>query len=137
MDKKYLCQTAGEELAIGYGHLNEIIIDKVGGTKEIAGFLCQRAKAVCPDISDEPFYIYYTDEIKIKDPNSNSPYKGLDGVLLEFEVILNKVIMKFSAAEVKPEKVDWSNFEIPKGYSEISREQMEEIIQKFQKVSDI
>ena len=132
MDKKYIYKVNDTEEPAGYNEMKDIRIEETEETDTIAGYLCHIAKAYCPQISDKPINLYYTYEINIKNPNANTPYKEIDGVLLGFQVKLTGINMKFVAEKVIEAEIDNSEFNIPKGYEPISKEEMEEILTSFQ-----
>lgn len=95
-------------------------------TKSIAGFLCHKAK-VKVDSPIEPYTydLWYTDQIKIKDPNWCTPFRDVPGVLMEYRVERFNVIMHFTAVEVEKTEIQDTEFLVPKKYEEISIEAME------------
>jgi GLPGLI family protein len=95
-------------------------------TKSIAGFLCHKAEVSVESPEDPYTYdLWYTKDIKIKDPNWCTPFKSIPGVLMEYRVERFNVIMHFTAVEIKHEKIEDSEFFVPKRYKEISIEAME------------
>jgi len=131
LDKKYMYQVDTTQPPFGYEAMRNINIVRTKNTKVVAGYKCQEAKFTCPEISKESMLIYFTDEIDIKNPNSNNPFKEIGGVLLEFQVKLNEINMKFTAKKVISEDVDDTEFEVPKGYTNVDKAEMEKIMESF------
>lgn len=109
--------------------MDGMIIKETEETKQIAGFLCKRALVTLPS-SGDTFSIYYTNEITLRHPNATNPYKEIKGVLMEFELQLLHLKMRFVAdkytklegeIECKPEKTS----------KEVSRNQMTQILNKL------
>lgn len=132
LDKKYVYEFDTAQAPAGYEGMLDMEIELLDEQIEIAGFKCNTAKAFCPTLSDEPLIIYYTNQIKIAAPNSNNPFKQIDGVLMGFQVKLAGINMKFLAKEVVKEEIDESEFVMPDGYTQVSKSELEEILKSFQ-----
>ena len=132
LDQKYIYKVNGSEVSAGYNEMGDITIEKTNEKITIAGYECKVAKAICPQISDEPIDLYYTDDIDIKDSNANNPFSEIEGVLLGFQIKLTGINMKFVAKKVVQLEIDNSEFNVPDGYKSITKEEMEEILIGFQ-----
>lgn len=101
-------------------------IELLPDTKSIAGLLCHKAivKVASPT---EPYTydLWYTKQIKIKDPNWCTPFKEIPGVLMEYRVERFNVVMHFTAIEVEQTELPDTEFLVPQKYKEISIEAME------------
>lgn len=129
-DKKYVYESDLNEVAFGYEPMEDLEIVCTEKTKKIAGYNCKHALAIhgAPKDSIE---LYYTNEIDLLSPNSNSPFKEIDGVLMEFSVKLAGFHLKFKAQKVKETKVDDKIFTLPDGYLHVSKEKMQEVINGY------
>ncbi len=96
---------------------------------ELCGFKSKKAKITVPNSDIEPFFIYYTDDILINNVNVQTPFKSIDGVLLEFQLKIYDMPMKLTARKVVETEVSTDDFEIPKGYHSINKKTMIEIIE--------
>lgn len=130
LDKKFYYQGEFNEPAVGFGSLSNLKIKSGTTTKEICGFDAKEVFVTFPG-NDVPVPVYYTDAIDITKPNRTTPYKDIDGILLEFYLDVSKLKMKLSAEGVYFKDIDDSVFETRKGYQRISRQQMEEILDKL------
>lgn len=89
-------------------------INFVDETKEIAGYTCKKAEVKS---GDEIIEVYYTDEINVpKGMNDNSGFKGIEGVLMEYSVAQEGLIMIMTVKEIKKGKVNKGMFVIPDDY---------------------
>lgn len=105
-------------------------------TKTIAGFLCNKA-IVKVESPNDPYNIYdlwYTKEIKIKEPNWCTPFKSIPGVLMEYRLERFNVIMHFTAIDVEKLEVKDTEFLVPKKYKEISVDAMEKNLQDLKDI---
>ncbi len=97
-------------------------------TKNIIGFTGKKAIIAFPEINRESFTIYYTTEIKLKNPNIMNPYKDIPGVLLEFRANLGQSEIQMIAEKYYKEYLPDKEFHFPRNYKEISKHEMEKII---------
>jgi len=97
--------------------------------KEIAGYECKKALAALP--GGKTFEVYYCPEIGPADANWFNPFKGLGGMLMEYNYKDFNIEMKFSAVRVSAEPVEDALFSEPKGYDSITKEKMSEIFESF------
>jgi hypothetical protein len=85
----------------------------------------------CPGPQVVKIKAFYTHEISLKDPNRNTPFKDLKGVLLEFETTINNIDAQFVAVKVNEEKVNDTEFTVPDNYKSISEEGIQKFILDF------
>ncbi|MFM7022706.1 MAG: hypothetical protein ACKOXB_06975 [Flavobacteriales bacterium] len=88
-------------------------IEKTDETKVIAGYNCKKAIMHLKGANPYDFTVYYTDEIQIKDPNWYTPFKELNGVLMEYQVEQYDIIMRFTAKSVDLIEQDDNDFIAP------------------------
>ncbi len=133
LDKKYMYFADTAQTPFGYQVDKDLEIIPTNKEKTIAGYKCKHAYAVFPGQKDT-LEIYYTDELGIKDPNCNNPYKKIKGVLMEFTVNMLDINMNFKAEKVKKKKVDSKLFKAPEGYKVISKKEMEDIVDQYNNI---
>lgn len=129
-EKQYLFKGKREEQMCCFDTMDDMKITETDETKQIAGFTCKKAIVYIPSTHTE-FVIYYTDEIKLKHPNATNPYWKVKGVLMEFELNLLYLRMRFVAEnfhEMEPENM--SN-EFAEFSRQVSRDQMTQILNKL------
>ncbi len=132
LDKKYICMNDIDSLSAGYAKMSGMEIKNIKDTSNINGFLCHQAEALCKTIAEEPILIHYTYDIDIEQPNSNSPYSMIDGVLAKFQANVAGVDMLFELVEYNNIQVKDSEFSIPTDHKEISRTDFNDILLSFQ-----
>lgn len=94
-------------------------------TKEIAGYKCYKAK-ITFDHPENNFDVFYTDEIKIHNPNWCTPFHEIDGVLMEYQLENFNILMRLTAEVVSEVDVEDEEFVMPTDYEEITQSEMEE-----------
>ncbi len=128
MNKKFYFEGKPGEIAPGFRLMADMDIEFVEGGKEICGFSCEQAMIRLPEIGDDPVPVFFTREIGLKDPNSSTPYREIDGVLLEFYLTLSNLKMKLIAENVYSKPVSDKKFDRPADYLRISKPIMESIL---------
>jgi hypothetical protein len=109
--------------------MESIKIEETGNTKEISGYISKELTIRSGDNNELLIYSARLDNIK--NPNITTPYRNVQGVLLEFYTSLSVMRMKLSASRIYTKEIDWSLFNIPADYITISRAEMEEAINEL------
>jgi GLPGLI family protein len=129
-DKQYLFKGGRDEQMCCFDTMEDMEIEETNETKIIAGFTCRKSIIHLPG-TNQTFDIYYTDEISLKHPNSTNPYKDVKGVLMEFELNLLDLKMRFVAEKFQALKEDDLNHKLPANSKLVSREQMTQILNRL------
>ncbi|PLX06745.1 MAG: hypothetical protein C0596_13635 [Marinilabiliales bacterium] len=94
--------------------LEDPVINYLDETKEIAGYTCKKAEVTS---GDEVIEVYYTEEINVPEGmNDTNGFKGINGLLMEYSVVQEGMIMIMTVKEVKKGKVNKGMFVIPDDY---------------------
>ncbi|MBN1250920.1 MAG: hypothetical protein JXR51_03240 [Bacteroidales bacterium] len=140
MDKKYVYETDINNIAFGYESMGKSKMNLIDIKKQIAGYDCKKAIIVFEEpvneVVKDTIEIYYTQEIKIDNPNSNNPFKSIKGVLMQFTVNMTRINMRFTAQKVSSRKINQERFDIPPGFKKVSKVEMENIINEFNEVTE-
>ncbi len=129
LNKKYKYEEKINQSSIFFEELPGMKIEPQEDVKEICGFTSKKAKIILPDNNIEPFYIYYTNDIIINNVNAQTPFKSIEGVLLEFQVKFYDLNMKLTANKIQEAEISPDHFKVPDGYQNINRKTMVEIIE--------
>jgi GLPGLI family protein len=108
-------------------------IDYSSDTKMIAGYLCKKASVTFvpkAGVEDEErtYNVYYSEELSDSTENSDGPYAGINGMLLEFYQVAPGFASKYEATEVIKGKVKDLDFLLPSDFTEFTDP---ELLQKF------
>lgn len=110
-------------------HDAKYTITKVEGqTKQIAGYTCKKAIMEIGTSGKMKFDMYYTQDIDAKNCNWWSPFKEIDGVLMDYHAVKYGIHMHLIAREVKTVPVEDKEFLFPTTYKEISVAEMDGIL---------
>lgn len=124
----YLGKTG--EIPPGIDPMEDLKFIKTGKTSTIGGLNCKHAIAELPEL-DRKFDIWFTNDINIDDPNNSTPYKDIDGVLVNFFYKMGDMIVEFEATAAYEREVQDKDFEKSDKYLRISRDDMDNIISKM------
>lgn len=129
-DKQYLFSGRKDEIMCCFDPMEDMKLQETSETKVIAGLNCRKAIVTIPSDSST-FDIYYTGDIRLKHPNSTNPYYRIDGVLMEFELQLLSLRMRFTAEKFQSGDKALTKTDMPDNAREVSRDQMAEILGKL------
>jgi len=96
--------------------------------KTIAGYECSRALVTYGNYPGDSVDIWYSSEIGPAFANRLSPFEPVDGMLMEFDLELQKLKMHFIADEVRRKNMPRSAFSVKEEFVPITRIRMEKII---------
>ena len=131
MGQKYQHFEDGDkQVDFGFDPFNGMKLEETNETKEVASIQCKKIHISFPDTS-ENFDIFYTDDIEIKNPNWNNPFHSVKGVLLDYQIKMFGIRTRITATSVEYVEVPDEDFAIPDGFKEVSKEEMEEVINKL------
>lgn len=128
MNKKYLYQVDKNTEGFGFNPMKNKKIEFTDEVKEIAGYKCKKAKITWEELNID---VFYTTEIKIDEPNWNNPFPEIEGVLLEYQYDMFDIKTKVTATAVLQEEIENTAFEIPTGYKNVSKKEMEDVINEL------
>ncbi|MBN8704096.1 MAG: hypothetical protein J0M08_13590 [Bacteroidetes bacterium] len=101
-------------------------------TKIIAGFKCKKTTIVFEDPKNQSFDIYYTNDIDIEAPNWSSPFKDIEGVLMEYQIVRYGFELRFTAKTVTQNSIKDDQFEISKDYKKVTDQYLTDLFKSFQ-----
>lgn len=97
-------------------------------TKEIAGYTCKKAIVTIADEilgTESKLIVYYTNAFKHKNINKDNPiFNEIDGIMLEYQMDAQGMLMQFTASSVEETRVSRKEFDIPKDYEVTTQEEL-------------
>jgi hypothetical protein len=115
-----------------YADMPKLNISITDETEKILGLNCIKAIASSNDSLFEPFTIFYTNELGIQNPNVNSPFEDIDGVMLSFSVTLFNQKMSIRASNIKHARISDDEFTLPKDYEEVDYNTLLDLLELLQ-----
>jgi GLPGLI family protein len=131
LGKKYHFETPlTSDESFGFDLLNGMEIEYIENeTKEISGFLCKKAIVHFTDtVLQSPIEVFYTEDIKIENPNRNNPFKEIPGVLMEYQMSFQRIPMVMKFKYLENIKVKDSEFQVPDDFTKVSKDEMQQFI---------
>ena len=128
---RYYYPAKAGETQPGFDAMRGMIIRKTSKTTQICGFNCKNAEAILPQDPGNVRQIWYTNEIKLKEPNLSNPFSEIDGVLMSFFYFMGDSEMNFTAETVFRKDISDKTFERKEKYQRISRQEINEFINKL------
>jgi len=128
LEKKYLYEKKSNDSSFGYREFPDMKIQYSDETKMIAGFKCKKALVIIPDSNLDSINVFYTNKIKIKNPNVSNPFKKIDGVLLEFQMDMFDIRTKITASSIVSAKIPDNEFQIPGDCKKVTKDEIEKVI---------
>ena len=119
------------ELYPGFKAMDDMVITKTSKTTLICGLDCKNAEVSFPDDSNKIINIWYTNEIKIKNPNLLSPFNQVEGVLMSFFFLMGSTELHFEAESIYEKEVSDDTFERKNSYDRVSRKNIERLIERM------
>jgi hypothetical protein len=115
----------------GFEAMEGMELKKTEKTSVICGFNCKNAEVTFPDDRNKIYDIWYTHEIKVRNPNEASPYSDLDGVLMSFFFRIGHSEMHFLSETVYRKDIPDLMFERREKFKRVSREEIIRFINKM------
>ncbi len=126
LNKKYCYRSDSSDGFLGFNDYHDPVIEFDDSVKEILNYTCKHAKVTIPD-RNLTFNVFYTMDINIEHPNDYTPFAKIPGVLMEFQIEINKIPMYLIASEIIESDIPDEVFEIPSDYEIVPKEELEKI----------
>jgi hypothetical protein len=128
---KYYYAAEPGELFPGFDAMSGMELKKTSKTSVICGFSCKNAEITFPSDRTKIYNIWYTNEIKVDNPNAATPFYQIDGVLMSFFFIMGPSELHFDAETVYKKEIPDEFFKRREKYMRVSRESINNFINKM------
>lgn len=120
-----------EEQAIHFNRFNpKIEIRETEGVKEIFDMKCKKVRISYLDDKYNDYDLFYTDDIKLDNPNFGSQFQEIPGVMLNFELERYGLLMSFKAIDFVQMEIEEELHTELADYELVSAEELEKKIQE-------
>ena len=109
-------------------------IKYIDGIDTIAQALCKRILIDFGAAKNESYIFAYTDEIALKSPNWCTPYRDIEGVLLDCRIENYGMNMRLRATSIRSEEVDDSEFIVDDRYETLTLSEFNDLVVKNLKI---
>lgn len=131
LDKKYYYKRSLNEEPLDFEKIDIKSIEYLDDQIDYKGYNCNRVRIKMNDSTNTEYIFYYTNDIKVKDPNRNNPFKEIPGVLMRFNMSLQGLSLQLDFKDYRDTVFSEETFNIPDDFSEISREEMNEFFNEL------
>lgn len=128
---KYFYAAEEGELFPGFDGMEGMELKKTSLTTQICGFNCKNAEVTFPSDRSKVLSVWYTEEIDVKNSNVSTPFKDIDGVLMDFFFYLGNTQVHFIAENVYNKEINDATFTRRNDFKRISREEINKFINKM------
>lgn len=126
--KRYYYAAESGEIFPGFEAMDGMVIKKTSKESIICGFNCKNAEVYFPADPDTIFNIWYTNEIKLKNPNAATPFNQIDGVLMDFFFIMGESQLHFLAETVYQKDIPEETFQRRDNFQRVSRDDIKKVM---------
>lgn len=127
---KYYFEGNYRDIQPGFKAMEGMTVHDTGRRSVICGFNCRQARVDIPG-SEGIRHIWYTYEIKAENPNRMTPYRDVDGVLMDFFYIIGDAELQFTADEVLRKDIPDREFEKKNNYKKVPASFLDALILKM------
>lgn len=128
---KYYYAASEGELFPGFEGMEGMELKKTSKKALICGFNCNNAEITFPSDRSKVMTVWYTNEINVKNSNLATPFKDIEGVLLDFFFYLGTTEVHFSAENVYSKDISDETFNRRDDFKRVSREELNKVIGKM------
>ncbi len=111
-------------------------LEKLDSTKEVAGYTCEGYRVIFYSNVVQDHSIWFTTDIKVHDANWCTPFPQVNGILMEYQIQRNGLVIDFKANKIISDSLDINEFNVPLNYKVISNKalirKMEEVFGGFE-----
>ncbi|MEE4214551.1 MAG: hypothetical protein V2I34_05760 [Bacteroidales bacterium] len=118
--------TAGE-IPPGIDPMKGMSVEFTGKVSSILDLKCNKAIIRIPE-KDFTYDIWYTEELKITRPNDSTPFKEIDGVLMNFFFLMGDIMVEFQAEGIYERPIPDKVFDRGDDFRRIDRSSMDRLI---------
>lgn len=129
-NRYYYAGTSGE-IYPGFDIMKGMKLKKTPKTSIICGYNCKNAEVTFPSKGEKVYEIWYTNEIKVKNPNASTPFSQIDGVLMSFFFFLGPAELHFDAENVFSKQIPDETFDRREKFQRVTKEEIAKFIDKM------
>jgi len=124
---KYYYEGTANEIPPGIDPMKGMSVEITNQHTDILDLKCNKAIIKIPE-KDFTYDIWYTDELKISNPNDSTPFKDINGVLMNFFFLMGDIMVEFQADGIYERPVPDKIFEKGDDFRRIDRSAMDGLI---------
>lgn len=126
MNKKYYVLNDKNSDFMGMNAFDSIEVAFDDQIKRILTYDCSHCLVTVPK-KNLSFDVFYTQQIKIDNPNAKTPFHSIPGVMLQFQIEANGIPMHLTASEFIESEITEKMFDIPSGYQQVTQDTIDNL----------
>lgn len=130
LKRYYYTREPGEQFP-GLESMQGLQVKKTSKTSVICGYNCKNAEVRIPSHDNIVREIWYTEEIRLRNPNSSTPFSQIDGVLMNFFFLMGPAELHFNAESVYNKKVPDEEFLRRGNFIKVTKESIDGFIRQM------
>ncbi|MCQ2607389.1 MAG: hypothetical protein MJ197_01710 [Bacteroidales bacterium] len=134
MPNKFTCKAKFGEHMIGFDPMPGIILTPTEEQKDTLGLTIHKVHVSFEDTTKEEYDIWYTKDLQVTNPNWHTPYKDIDGVLIDYRIALKDISMHITLDNISEMVVDSAKFIVPKDFKLVEVDSMNAIFDEYLKM---
>ncbi len=95
-------------------------LEELDTTRSIAGMNCASTKVIFDNNVVSDYIIWHTNQIKLKNSNWCSPFPMISGVLMEYQVQRQGLVLKMTANSIQSDSISLDQFKVPLDFNIVS-----------------
>jgi len=95
-------------------------LEDLDSTRSIAGINCTATKVIFYNNVVPDYIIWHTNQIKLKNSNWCSPFPLIPGVLMEYQVQQQGLVLKMTVSSVESDSISLDQFKVPLDFNIVS-----------------
>jgi GLPGLI family protein len=125
MGQKIALKQTAEDIDKAKGEMPESEFNETGESKEILGYNCKKVEVT---MGEDVYSAFYTTDIATNgNHNASGLFNKIDGVILEYTIAQQGIVMHYIANEVKKQHVGEDMFTIPEDYELKTTEELQSL----------
>lgn len=125
MGQKIAFKQTAEDIDKAKEEIPESEYNETGESKEILGYNCKKVEVTA---GEDVYSAYYTTDILTNgNHNASGLFDKIDGVILEYTITQQDIVMHYTANEIKKQHVDEEMFTIPEDYELKTAEELQSL----------
>ncbi len=120
ISSKYVSRFSEKGIKTFYQDFPSYRLESLDSTKKIAGYNCEGTKVLFYNNKISDYVIWSTTELGLTNYNWCSPFPSIEGVLMEYKVQQEGLVLAVKALSIETDSVDMDEFKVPLDYNVVS-----------------
>ena len=119
---KYVSRFTGKGIKRFHNDFPSYRLVELDSTRTIAGMECNATQVLFYNNVVSDYIIWHTQQIQLKNSNWCSPFTAIPGVLMEYQVQQQGLVLKLKAKTIEADSVSLDHFKVPLDFKIVSNQ---------------